>query len=873
MLAPAAGFAAWLSLGSVSFASTGGDRLGLLPVSPMTFLVIFVAAAGVGLLLWVGAARSPLSLLLLTLLPWLPLGVPAAFLIWSGPIVLAVWLAVALVLVRSIQRPSLGSLFARSWWSTERAPLRAGLVALLVFGAAAWRASPSLLEGDEPHYLVITQSLLLDGDLRIDNNHQRGDYRAYYGGELAPHYQRLGRGGTIYSIHAPGLPAIVLPAFALGGYRGVVVFLVFVAAAGSGLAWWVSWLATRRAGAAWFAWAAVTFSITTVMHSFSVYPDGFGGVLTLTGVWALLRANKDDSGRTFPWFWHGVALAVLPWLHSRFAVLAGTLGAVILLRLPKLSHPASKAAAFLCAPALSAVLWLLYFMALYGTPDPSVAYAPGQMGSLAWVPSGIAGLFFDQRFGLLPYAPVLAFALAGFVPMIMTSATRRLALELLFVMVPYLLAVGQFAMWWGGNSAPARFFVAALPMLCVPSAIVWARVEARPERLVPLAALCLTALVTAIVVSTDRGRMAFNAREAPALWLEWLSKAANLPQGTPWWSREGLPVFVRDVCVWVGAVLGSLLAGRLVFRRVSARHQPVIVGWALAVGFMAAASIVWTLRGVDGRYVVPAQLQLLRSIAASPTALLIDLERMRGLAVESLIHRLRIQVTRPLPAGRGRRESTLFQLPRIPAGQYRLLPAPTARGWLMVGIGRDQFSLHTTELPLPGGSLDLEFPIGVRAIVVRGDEDAGQTVGQIVIEPLTIHRDDDWQGEIARTAVRYRSAAVFFLDDRSFPEPEGFWIGGARSTAFVVRPDERAPFVSLLLRNGPVSNHATLQAGTHSTDLEFGPGEERRIRLPVDPARAASFVRVRVTGGFRPSTQEPANRDTRFLGLYVRIDA
>ena len=41
--------------------------------------------------------------------------------------------------------------------------------------------------GDEPHYLVITQSLLYDGDLKIENNHQRGDYRAYYGGDLPPH--------------------------------------------------------------------------------------------------------------------------------------------------------------------------------------------------------------------------------------------------------------------------------------------------------------------------------------------------------------------------------------------------------------------------------------------------------------------------------------------------------------------------------------------------------------------------------------------------------------------------------------------------------------------------------------------------------------
>ncbi|MGB2714991.1 MAG: hypothetical protein WBC51_12475 [Vicinamibacterales bacterium] len=581
-----------------------------------------------------------------------------------------------------------------------------------------------------------------------------------------------------------------------------------------------------------------------------------------------------DSGKrgTVPFFWHGVALAVLPWLHSRFAVLAGTLGALLLLRLSRTQHPASKAVALLCAPALSAVLWVGYFMALYGTPDPSVPYAPGQMGSLTWAPGGIAGLLFDQRFGLLPYAPVLAFAIAGFVPMMMTPSTRRLALELLFVMVPYLLAVGQFAMWWGGNSAPARFFMPVLPVLCVPAAVFWTKVAARPERLLPIAALCFTVLVTAAVVSADRGRMAFNAREAPALWLEWFAKAVNLPQATPWWARESVPTFVRDVSVWLVAVLASLFAARAARHRVSPRGQPVVLAWALAVAVMAAATIGWALRGIDGRSVVPAQLQLLRAIAASPTALLLDLHPTRIVERSSVMHQLRLEVTRPLAAGRGGRDSTLFQLPRIPAGQYRLVPPATARGWLMIGVGRDQFSLHTTPLPVPSGSIDLDFPIGVRAIVIRGDEDARQTMDSVVIEPLTILTNDSSTKAIARTAVKYRSAAVFFLDDRSFPEPEGFWIGGARSTAFVVRPDQRAPSVSLVFRNGPVANHAVVESGVNRTELDLGPAEERRISVPVEQARGASHVGVRVTGGFRPSAEDPSRRDTRFLGLFVRIE-
>ena len=96
-------------------------------------------------------------------------------------------------------------------------------------GIASSRSSP---QGDEPHYLVITQSLLIDHDLKIENNHRRGDYHAYYPVDLKPDYRRRGVDNEIYSIHAPGLAVIIAPAFALLGYPGVPVFLAVV----SGLA-------------------------------------------------------------------------------------------------------------------------------------------------------------------------------------------------------------------------------------------------------------------------------------------------------------------------------------------------------------------------------------------------------------------------------------------------------------------------------------------------------------------------------------------------------------------------------------------------------------------------------------------------------------
>src|SRR4029453_1396812 len=102
--------------------------------------------------------------------------------------------------------------------------LVASLLGFCLAAAGARAISGMAPTGDEPHYLILTQSLLKDGDLRIENNHAQRDYDEYYPGALRPHSQVRGRDGQIYSIHAPGMPALLVPAFAAGGRDGAVLF-------------------------------------------------------------------------------------------------------------------------------------------------------------------------------------------------------------------------------------------------------------------------------------------------------------------------------------------------------------------------------------------------------------------------------------------------------------------------------------------------------------------------------------------------------------------------------------------------------------------------------------------------------------------------
>jgi len=882
VLAPLGAFlitalAAWLSVATLGFAGAGGVRIAVLPVSVPVLLIAAAAGAIVVGLRHAGASLRPLALLMLLVLPWLPFPVPAAFLLWVRPFSLLIWVAVALSMAASL--PNRSRLPAAV--ATNPRTL-AAVLAATIFALAAWRAAPMIPGGDEPHYLIITQSLLIDHALTIDDVHRRGDYRAYFPTELQPHVQMRGRNGRIYSVHAPGLPALVAPAFVVGGYHGVVGFLILIGAAGSALAWHVGWLATRRADAAWFGWAAVTLPVTAIFQSITVYPDGVGGVLTLTGLWALLRAEEESkSGETRlrPWLLHGAALALLPWMHSRFAVLAGGLGALVLLRLSSTKNPAAKAVAFLSIPAISAVLWVGYFVAIYGRPDPSAAYAAGEIGSFRFVPGGLAGLLFDQRFGLVTYAPVLLVAFVGAGMMLARRETRRLALELLFVVIPYLLTVTHFAMWWAGWSPPARFFAPVLQLFAVPAAAAWTFAGHRAARVLAAASVVLTICASTVVVAVDRGRLAFNTRDAPSLWFEWMGRLADLTAATPMWARDADAPLFRAIALWLIVGAGGWVLLRALDRHGRLRQNVtfhLVVTATLAGIVMVASSVMWAFQGTNGRTASPSQLELLETVSSQNRAVALQLNPLSRLALTEVPGRLRIELSRSVGRRPAAREvAPLFALPPLPAGEYRLTPvSDDPRGWLMIGItrdARDPFALKTIQLP--ASPFELRFPVSLRSLVVRGDEDAWRTVRGLIIEPIAVEpRNSRLTADLARRAVRYGSVTTYFLDDRSFPEPQAFWVGGAREASIVLQPDVAAGTQRLLLRNAPVDNRIVLQAGTWNRVLQMSPGEEQQVEVPIDRASGASLLRIEAGSGFRPSEREPASRDQRFLGVWVKVE-
>jgi len=188
----------------------------------------------------------------------------------------------------------------------------------------------------------------------------------------------------------------------------------------------------------------------------------------------------------------------------------------------------------------------------------------------------------------------------------------------------------------------------------------------------------------------------------------------------------------------------------------------------------------------------------------------------------------------------------------------------------MAGVGNDQFAIATQPIAAFDAGVRLDLPVDVRAISVRSDEGARDQLDAITLRPLAM-ASAPRSSASARHAVRSGATVIYFLDDRAFPEPSGFWVGGARDTTVAAHADQPVPALAFVLRNGAADNRVLLESGAWRGDVALKAGEERRIEVPLDPSGTA-LLRIRSESGFRPSDVDGRSRDTRFLGVFVRLE-
>ena len=865
----------WAALGTVALAADGTSaRIGILP--PVWILAALVAVAcGVVIILRLDASTTaPLWLALAALLPWLPGPIPPAFLIFDGPFGWLACIAPAAGVVIAASRARWSPLLHQPVTSQMAA---ARLIAACLYGTAAWRMAPVLPGGDEPHYLIITQSLLSDGDLRIENNHARRDYLAYVNGDLKPDYLRRGVDGAIYSIHAPGLAVLVLPAFALGGYLGVTIFLALASAAGSVVAWRTAYRLTDDAAAAWVGWAGVALTVPFFFQSFTVYPDGPAALLVLFAIVGLVSPegpNQRDLWRS------GVALAALPWLHTRYVALAAALGVVLVARIlwrdatsetaaPRTGRRGPELIALLAIPIVSAVLWLGLFKATYGTMDPRAPYGGATDEHMSRVPVGLTGLLLDQQFGLIPNAPIFLLAFAG-VPALFRRH-RRLAIELIAIAVPYVLAVAGFHMWWAGHSSPARFLVPVLLPCALPLGAWWARHSTRTPRTATMVLLGASLVLTLTLAWTDRGAFVYNVRDGYALWLDWAAPAVNLAHALPSLFQTGAAAALLRALAWAIALCGGWWALRVLERR-----QLSFGHWALGAGLVSCLTLLVGVTGgwaAGGRGSLEPGASVLRlaaeacgssgpRISVGPIRLDAASDIANGVIAPDASRRTRSPQS-PLWAGRD-----------VSPGRYtvRLRSGLNVSGTLSVAVGRPDLPLSTcTFVDAPPGrsTCMIDLPAGAASLWLVPDTALRRTVSELDldVQPSAPHVGCQYRAEGAVVS----SAGILFVTSGDVgAESTGAWVIARATGEFVVQTASDP--IRLRLRNGGVANTIAVASGGWHDVWSLGANESREIDVPRPRGRSdAPALTIRPSAGFRPADSDPTSHDARELGVWVEL--
>jgi hypothetical protein len=843
--------------------AAGPVRVALLP--PVAWLVVaIVALMAIGIAFGRTRRDSDVALPLVALivlalpyLPWLPDRLPVLR-AGAGPGRDVMWLV---VLWLTIARAAAGRIPA-----VKRGAAAIFLASALIFGAAAWRMAGAGIspDGDEPHYLVITQSLLRDHDLKIENNHQRGDYREDFSATLRPDSHTRGLDGQIYSVHPIGLPVLALPAFAIGGYPAVIAMLVLMAALAAAIGWqWMRDLSGSSA-AATFGWASVALTAPFLFNSFTVYPEIPAALAVMIAL-----AWRPSSRTPAMFLARGLAIAALPWLSTKYLPMAAVIGALWIYRLRfKIGR---ESLALAVPPLVSLTAWFAFFYLIWGTFAPSAPYGSQDPMTLRNLAHGLPGLLFDQEYGVVFVAPVLALAVLGLAAMWRKGSDRRQsAVELTAVFGALIVTVGAFHVWWGGTASPGRPVASAVMLFGGPIALFYAGASRR-ARVTAHALLALSLAIAVVLVSAENGALLRNSRDGSAAIVEWISPVAPVAAAFPSFIAGGLARAFARTAAWLA--LGAIVIGLIRFRKPAGDGAfalttigAALVGGVVLVSAFAGAAVP----DIGAR----ARMPLLDSFDASRRPLAIVFDPFSRVEPDALVGRA------SFTARAGQRTANqpvdLLWKARfaLPAGEYlvdftRPSAEPASSMSLQVGRGRP-----IDTWPVTGTSTQHRFTLPVDASLVGfvAPPEIAASGGELRLTPARVVSAGDRPSRPpVLSTYKYGPLTVYFHSAGVAGDSSGFWTLGHAVTQLTIAAEPSTSVALLNIRCGPIANHLRLATESWRAELDVAAGAMQASLVPLKRTGEYNIAAldIDVANAFVPAEADKASTDRRKLGCWI----
>ncbi|PYQ27840.1 MAG: hypothetical protein DMF56_18370 [Acidobacteria bacterium] len=358
-------------------------------------------------------------------------------------------------------------------WSANRAALVAAIVYTLTIPAML--RTP--IDGDEPYYLLVTESIVHDGDLDLANQYRTIEHTASGRRDLGPQFgDPVGKHGEQYSRHEPFLPLLMAPGYAIAGLPGAiaVIALFGVLLVRSTVRWMEDEGVSDAAARAVFPFFA--FGPPVLFYATRIWPEvpaAFFYVESLRG----LRNQRVQ--RWLP------AMVALVLLKLRFVLLA--IGLVAMHVIPSVARnlggrgaktrprsPSRPGPSLTLGMTIVAILAIPLLIAYLVTGNAFLAHNWRELVPAGNYARGIAGLLADGMSGIAFQAP---FYLLGLFALTRWRSSPRGFRTGMLASLLYILYLAPRPEWFGGWAPPLRYIVFLTPVLALGAAAVWDRVS------------------------------------------------------------------------------------------------------------------------------------------------------------------------------------------------------------------------------------------------------------------------------------------------------------------------------------------------------------------------------------------------------------
>ena len=401
------------------------------------------------------------------------------------------------------------------------------------------------IDGDEPYYLLMTESLVRDHDLDLTNQYRdiahsdvnRPDLLPQTGDPRGPH-------GEQYSRHEPFLPILMMPGYALGGVPGAIaVISLFGALLARSTVRFLEDEAIADATTR-MLFPLIAFGPPVVFYATRIWPEvpaAFCFVEAVRGI----RQSRPPR-----WI---AAIFALVLLKIRFGLLA----VVLLIRVLRTKRQFAIAAAVVAVPLV--IAWLISGNAMNThsirelLPSGAIFY---------WL--GLFGLILDGAAGLVFQAPFFALAIPALARWRSMPPGFRLGMSASLLYILYLIPRSE---WHGGWSPPLRYIVVLMPILALGAAVMWERVCSGSRSVIALWTLMLVVHGAAFPWRLFHLATGENFI-GESLSLRWGSDFSRL---IPSFIRPNMAAVVGSVLLLVTMLL-TVILGR--FAREGALHNP-----------------------------------------------------------------------------------------------------------------------------------------------------------------------------------------------------------------------------------------------------------------------------------------------------------